>query len=79
MKLTDTQERPSLIAVATSSSSLARAPARQKWSRAASCSCSRLASRTTLLPRNIIAFTFTDKAAAELKERIVTPDPRVAR
>ena len=25
-----------------------------------------------LLPRSVIAFTFTDKAAAELKERIVT-------
>lgn len=26
----------------------------------------------TLLPRNIVAFTFTDRAAAELKDRIVT-------
>ena len=25
-----------------------------------------------LSPRNIVAFTFTDKAAAELKERIIT-------
>ncbi|MGJ5137223.1 ATP-dependent helicase [Bradyrhizobium oligotrophicum] len=28
--------------------------------------------KDSLLPRNIIAFTFTEKAAAELKERIVT-------
>jgi DNA helicase-2/ATP-dependent DNA helicase PcrA len=28
--------------------------------------------KSGLLPRNIVAFTFTDKAAAELKERIVT-------
>ena len=27
---------------------------------------------TGLVPANIVAFTFTDKAAAELKERIVT-------
>ena len=33
----------------------------------------------TLLPRNIIAFTFTDKAAAELKERIVTRTREIAR
>jgi DNA helicase-2/ATP-dependent DNA helicase PcrA len=29
-------------------------------------------SARSLLPRNIVAFTFTDKAAAELKDRIVT-------
>lgn len=29
-------------------------------------------SKDSLLPRNVIAFTFTEKAAAELKERIVT-------
>ncbi len=28
--------------------------------------------KDALTPRNIIAFTFTDKAAAELKERVVT-------
>lgn len=28
--------------------------------------------QSTLVPANIIAFTFTDKAAAELKERIIT-------
>jgi DNA helicase II / ATP-dependent DNA helicase PcrA len=30
------------------------------------------ATKSGLVPRNIIAFTFTEKAAAELKERIIT-------
>jgi len=30
------------------------------------------AARTPLVPANIVAFTFTDRAAAELKERIVS-------
>src|SRR6266536_616229 len=32
----------------------------------------RILSRPGVLPRNLIAFTFTEKAAAELKERIHT-------
>jgi DNA helicase-2/ATP-dependent DNA helicase PcrA len=32
----------------------------------------RLREKTSVLPRNIVAFTFTERAAAELKDRIVT-------
>jgi Fic family protein len=57
---------------ATSSSSRAQGPARPRSSRGVSSTSSRPVGPDSLCLGNIVAFTFTEKAAAELKERIVT-------